>query len=104
MINKFKSNKFKLRSGTQQGNPLSGDIFTIQINPLLIFLNKYPLIRIYTSLSRKEFLTAAFMDDANFITNSISSVINVLFYTQKLKKPPVWQLILPKQKDYFVIN
>ena len=71
LLNKFKSDKFKMLTGTQQGNPFSRDIFTVQENPLLVFLNRSPRIPKYITLSNKEFLTLAYMDDANFITGSL---------------------------------
>ena len=36
-------------------------------------------------MSNKEFFTLAFMDDANFFTQSISSLLNSMFYIQKYK-------------------
>ena len=62
---------------------LSGDLFQIQINPLIVFLNVYPMIEKYTSLSNKEYLTFAFMDDANLVTSNcfqkIADLVPLLF-------------------------
>ena len=49
-INKFRSKKVKLKSGTQQGNTISRDLFILQLNPLLIFLNTFSRIEKYRSL------------------------------------------------------
>ena len=84
-INGHKSAKIKLRSGIRQGCPMSRSTFTLQLNPLLVFLNSFSGITKYKSLSNKEFLTMAFMDDANFFTQSLSSLINSLFYIRKFK-------------------
>ena len=84
-INGHKSAKIKLRSGIRQGCPMSRSTFTLQLNPLLVFLNGFSGISKYKSLSNKEFLTLAFMDDGNFFTQSLSSVINSLFYIRKFK-------------------
>ena len=81
----FKSTKIKLKSGIRQGCPMSRSTFTLQENPLLVFLNNLPGIQKYKTLSNKEFCTLAFMDDANFVTQSLSSLINSLFYIEKFK-------------------
>ena len=60
-INKFRSKKVKLKSGTQQGNTISRDLFILQLNPLLIFLNTFSRIEKYRSLSNKSFLTLAYI-------------------------------------------
>jgi len=101
LINKFRSKKFKLHSGTQQGNPLSRDLFTIQINPLLEFLNVYPMIEKYASLSNRKFLTLAFMDDANLVTSSLSSIITAMFYANKYEKASGLAVNLNKTKGMF---
>ena len=101
LINKYKSRKFKLRSGTQQGNPLSRDIFTLQLNPLLVFLNNCQLISKYKSLSNKSFLTLAYMDDANFLSQSLSSVINSIFYIKKFEGASGLAMNLFKTKGMF---
>ena len=64
---------------------MSRPTFTLQLNPLLVFLNTFSGISKYKSLSNKEFLTLTFMDDGNFFTQSLSSVINSLFYIRKFK-------------------
>ena len=66
-INGYKSAKIKLKSGIRQGCPMSRSTFTIQLNPLLEFLNSNPNIDKYRTLSNKEFLTLVFMDDAIFL-------------------------------------
>ena len=83
MINGHKSRKIKLKSGTRQGDPISRDVFILVKNPLLVFLNNMRLIRKYESLSRKQYLTFSFMDDLNLATQSISGVMNSLFYVKK---------------------
>ena len=87
LINGYKSAKIKLRSGIRQGCPLSRSVFTLQVNPLLEFLNdsRRSGIQKYRTLSNKEFFTLAFMDDANFFTQSLSSLLNAIFYIQKFK-------------------
>ena len=87
LINGHKSKKIKLKSGIRQGCPSSRPFFTVQLNPLLVFLNDERLSNIskYKSMSNKEFFTLAFMDDANFFTQSISSLLNSMFYIQKYK-------------------
>ena len=84
-INGHKSKKIKLKSGIRQGCPMSRTTFTLQLNPLLVFLNNFSGINKYKSLSNKEYLTLAFMDDGNFFTQSLSSVMNSLFYIRKFK-------------------
>ena len=69
LINGYKSAKIKLKSGIRQGCPLSRSVFTLQLNPLLEFLNDSGRsgIQKYRTLSNKEFFTLAFMDDGNFL-------------------------------------
>ena len=57
-INKFRSKKIKLKSGTQQGNTISRDLFILQLNPLLVFLNTFSRIVKYKSISNKPFFNA----------------------------------------------
>ena len=40
-INGHKSAKIKLKSGIRQGCPMSRSTFTLQLNPLLVFLNNF---------------------------------------------------------------
>ena len=86
MINGHRSRKIKLKSGSRQGDPLSRDLFILVKNPLLVFLNRWRLIKKYESLSRKEYLTLSFMDDLNLATQSISGVMQSLFYIKKFGK------------------
>ena len=102
LINKFKSKKVKLLSGIQQGNTISRDLFILQINPLLVFLNSFSRIEKYRSLSNKEFLTLTYMDDANVVTQSLSSVLNVIFYTKKYEKASGLAINLSKSKGMFI--
>ena len=44
-MNKFRSRKIKLKSETQQGNTISRDLFILQLNPLLLFLNSFPELK-----------------------------------------------------------
>ena len=53
LINGYKSKKIKIKSGSKQGDPLSRDIFILVLNPLLIFLSEYELIRQYETISKK---------------------------------------------------
>ena len=87
MINGHKSKKIKLKSGIRQGCPSSRSFFTLQVNPLLIFLNDKRLsgIEKYRTLSNKEFLTLVFMDDGNFVTQSVSALLNSFHYIEKYK-------------------
>ena len=82
MINGHKSAKVKFYSGARQGDPPSGIWFTVQVNPLLEFLNNMRISNIqkYQTFSNKEFFSLAFMDDANFVTQSLSSLIT-LYHT-----------------------
>ena len=86
-INGFKSSKIKLRSGIRQGCPMSRSTFTLQLNPLIVFLNDAGLSPVtkYSTLSNKDFLTLAFMDDANFFTQSFCSVLNSISYIRRFK-------------------
>ena len=86
-INGFKSAKIKLKSGIRQGCPMSRSTFTLQLNPLIVFLNDSTLSRVtkYKTLSNKEFLTLAYMDDANFFAQSICSVLNAVSYIRRYK-------------------
>ena len=102
LINKFRSKKVKLKTGTQQGNTISRDLFILQLNPLLVFLNSFSQIEKYRSLSNKRFLTLAYMDDANVVTQSLSSVLNVIFYTRKYEKASGLGINLSKSKGMFV--
>ena len=61
-------------------------MFILVENPLLVFLNRWRLIKKYESLSRKEYLTLSFMDDLNLATQSISGVMQSLFYIKKFGK------------------
>ena len=101
-INKFRSRKVKLKSGTQQGNTISRDLFILQLNPLLLFLNSFSRIEKYKSLSNRPFLTLAYMDDANVVTQSLSSVMNVLFYTKKFEKASGLSINMSKSKGMFI--
>ena len=101
-INKFRSKKVKLKSGTQQGNTISKDLFILQLNPLLIFLNTFSRIEKYRSLSNKSFLTLAYMDDANVVTQSLSTILNVFFYTRKYEKASGLRINFSKSKGMFI--
>ena len=102
LINKFRSKKVKLKSGTQQGNTISRDLFILQLNPLLVFLNVFSRFEKYKSLSNKTFFTLAYMDDANVVTQSISTVWNVIFYTKKYEKASGLEINLSKSKGMFI--
>ena len=100
-INGHKSKKIKLKSGIRQGCPMSRSTFTLQLNPLIVFLNDFPGIAKYKSLSNKEFFTVAFMDDANFFTQSLSSVINSIFYIKKFKRASGLEINMSKSVGKF---
>ena len=100
-INGHKSAKIKLKSGIRQGCPMSRSTFTLQLNPLIVFLNDLPGIAKYKSLSNKEYLTLSFMDDANFFTQSLSSVINSLFYIKKFKQASGLEINMSKSVGKF---
>ena len=100
-INGHKSAKIKLKSGIRQGCPMSRSTFTLQLNPLLVFLNRHSGISKYKSLSNKEFFTLAFMDDGNFFTQSLSSVINSLFYIRKFKHASGLEINMSKSVGKF---
>ena len=93
--------RFKLKSGIRQGCPMSRPTFTLQLNPLLVFLNTFSGISKYKSLSNKEFLTLTFMDDGNFFTQSLSSVINSLFYIRKFKHASGLEINMSKSVGKF---
>ena len=101
LINGHKSKKIKLKSGTRQGDPISRDVFTLMLNPLLVFLNRLDLISKYESRSRKKFLTLAFMDDVNFVTQSLSSLLNSVFYIRKFGKASRLEINLSKSSGIF---
>ena len=103
LVNGHKSSKIKLKSGIRQGCPSSRSFFTLQLNPLLIFLNDERLsnIKKYKSLSNKEFLTLAFMDDANFFTQSLSSLLNSMFYIEKYKFASGLEMNMAKSSGKF---
>ena len=101
LINGYKSKKIKIKAGSRQGDPLSRDVFVMAINPLLIFLSEHNLIRKYETISRKQFLMLAYMDDVNFATQSLSSVINTLFYIKKYEKASGLGLNTQKTKGMF---
>ena len=101
LINGYKSKKIKLKSGTRQGDPISRDVFILVMNPLLEFLNACNLIRKYESRSKKEFLTLAYMDDLNYVTQSISGLMNALFYIKKFGKASGLQMNMQKTKGKF---
>ena len=102
LINGYKSKKIKLKSGIRQGDPLSRDCFVLQLNPLLVFLNNQVMIKKYLTLSRKSFLTLAYMDDANFVTQSLSSVLSAIFYIKKFSKASGLEMNLSKTSGMFV--
>ena len=102
VINGYKSRKIKLKSGTRQGDPISKDMFILVKNPLLIFLNEMRLIRKYESLSRKEFLTLSYMDDLNLVTQSLSGVLQSLFYIKKFGKASGLHINMGKTKGLFI--
>ena len=56
----------------------------------------------YKSLSNKTFLTLAYMDDANVVTQSLNTVWNVIFYTKKYEKASGLEINLSKSKGMFI--
>ena len=101
LINGHKSKKIKLKSGSRQGDPLSRDIFILVLNPLLLFLNRLDRIRKYESLSRKEYLTLAYMDDLSCVTQSLSSLLNTVFYIKKFGKASRLEINMGKSSGIF---
>ena len=100
-INGYKSAKIKLKSGIRQGCPMSRSTFTLQVNPLLEFLNSNPCIDKYRTLSNKEFLTLMFMDDANFFTQSLSSLLYSVSFINKLKFASGLEMNMSKSSGKF---
>ena len=61
--------------------------FTLLLNPLLLFLNDPLLSRVtkYKTMSNKELLTFCFMDDVNYVVQSLSSLLNSISYMHRFK-------------------
>ena len=102
LINGHKSKKIKLKSGIRQGDPFSRDVFVLVLNPLLVFLNNHALIEKYRTLSRQSYLTLAYMDDANFLTQSLSSLLYAFFYVKKYGKASGLEINMTKTNGLFV--
>ena len=103
MVNGYKSSKIKLKSGIRQGCPLSRDLFTLQSNPLWIFLNDTMsgTIGKYRTKSNKEYLTLAYLDDGNLFTNSISSLLNAFFHIRMFKRASGLEMNMSKTSGKF---
>ena len=78
MINGMLSKRISIKSGIRQGDPLSKDIFTLSLNPLIVCLNENVEVMKYDTISRRKFSTLAFVDDVNMITRGIRSVFRIL--------------------------
>ena len=102
LVNGYRSKKIKLKSGIRQGDPFSRDVFVLVINPLLVFLNNHALIEKYCTLSRQRFLTLAYMDDANFLTQSLSSLLYAFFYIRKYGKASGLEINMSKTCGFFM--
>ena len=100
-INGYKSRKIKLKSGIRQGCPMSRSTFTLQLNPLLEFLNSNSCIDKYRTLSNKEYLTLVFMDDANFFTQSLSSLLYSVAFINKFKYASGLEMNMGKSSGKF---
>ena len=68
-----------------------------------MFLNNERISNIskYKTLSNKEFLTLAFMDDGNLFTQSLSSLLNSMFYIQKYKFASGLEINMGKSSGMF---
>ena len=68
-----------------------------------MFLDNKQLSRVdkYRTLSREEFLALFFIDDGNFVTQSISSLINSFHYIEKYKFASGLELNLSKTVGKF---
>ena len=78
IINGMLSKKNPIKSGIRQGDPISKDVFTISLNPLLECLNQSRNIEKYRTVSNQSFLTLAFVDDLNMVIRMLVSLMNAL--------------------------
>ena len=101
LVNGAKSAKFKVLSGTRQGDPLSMDKFVIALNPLILALNDNKFISRYKSKSNKEFLTLAKADDLTVVTDKLSSLLHIKYNIQRFRQASGLTINMDKTKGFF---
>ena len=100
-VNGYKSKKINIDCGIRQGCNFSRDLFTLALNPLICFLNNNSMIQKYKSVSTAEYLTLCYTDDCNFVTSSLSSLLNCFYYIEKYGEAAGLELNLGKSKGVF---
>ena len=82
---------------------MSRSKFTLAVNPLLIFMNDPLLSRIskYKTMSNRELLMFNFMDDVNFVVQSITSLLNSISYIHRFKYASGLEMNLSKTVGKF---
>ena len=78
VINGMLSKKIRIKSGIRQGDPISKDVFTLSLNPLIELLNQCRDIEKYDTISNQKFLTLAFVDDLNLVVRWLASLVRAL--------------------------
>ena len=101
MINGMLSKRISIKSGIRQGDPLSKDIFTLSLNPLIVCLNENVEVMKYDTISRRKFSTLAFVDDVNMITRGIRSVFRILELIDLFGVISGFQLNFSKTEGFF---
>ena len=101
IINGLCSKKIRIKSGIRQGDPISQDVFVIGVNPLIEFLNRCTDIQKYDTISNQNFLTLAYVDDANLVLRRLTSLINALHKFELFKSISGFTLNLGKTKGVF---
>ena len=74
IINGMRSKNIKIKSGIRQGDPFSKDIFTLSMNPLIVYLNRCVEIEKYKTISNQKLLTLAYVDDLNLMINWLTAL------------------------------
>ena len=100
-VNGSKTKPVKLESGTRQGDPFSQSLYIIAQNPLLIFLNQHESVFKYKSVNQKEFLTLALSDDMTAVTNSITTVLNIMNFMGQFGQVAGLKINRGKTKGFF---
>ena len=101
LINGLLSKRIQIKSGIRQGDPLSKDVFTLSLNPLIEVLNDNQEVVKYDTVSRQRFLTLAFVDDVNAITRQLRSVSRILELIEVFGNISGFQINLLKTEGYF---
>ena len=101
VINGVVSKKIRIKSGIRQGDPISKDVFTIAMNPLLEFLNQCQEIKKYDTISNQQFLTLAFVDDLNLVMRWLNSLVTALQGIDTFRNISGFTINLGKTKGFF---